>query len=316
METIKLGKTEITVPRICQGTWQASGWSSSNDQNLVDCLRHGIEHGLNFIDTAEAYGNGHSEELVGQAISGIRDRVIIATKFSHTHSTPEKLHKSLEGSLKRLGTDYIDLYQQHWPAKHPALEDTLAELQKLKSAGKIRAIGVSNWMEPEWDEIRDASPVDCLQANYSLLWRPIERKVLPLCIENQIGLLAYSPLCQGLLTGRFRSISDVPHDVRQQNIYVKQDRFAEIVPLLDALDTIGKKYDRNAAQTAIRWLLDTSGLAVAITGATSHKQIEQNLGALDWKLADEDYDYLKKMSHAISIDLKPHDTLWGWHPRK
>lgn len=316
MEWVLLGKTGIRVSRICFGCWQAAGWASSDDKKFVETLRYAVDTGINFVDTAVAYGNGHSEKLVGKALKGIREKVVIASKFRPKKSRPSDLRKELEGSLKRLKTDYIDLYQQHWPSADVPLSETIAELEKLKDEGKIRAIGVSNWMEPEWEEIKNPERIDCLQPNYSLLWRVIERNVLPLCIRYNIAVITYSTLCQGLLTGRFKTVDDIPGDCRSQNYWAKPERFHKILPLLNKLEDVARKYNKTIAQVAIRWVLDRKGITSAIVGASSCQQLKENLGALDWKLEFEDVKILDELSLPFSEGLHSYDTLWGWHPKR
>ena len=315
METVKIGKTEIEVPRLCVGCWQASGWASSDDERFMDTLRFAIEKGLTFLDTAEGYGGGHSETLVGKVITGKRDKVTVATKFSHNASRPEDVRKHLEKSLKRLQTDYIDIFQQHWPPKDIPLADTIGELERLKEEGKIRAVGVSNWMEPEWDEIDDPSRIDCLQPNYSLLWRAVEPHVLPLCRKHGISVITYSSLCQGILAGRFRKIEDVPQDPRSQNLRLKPENIAETLTVVDVLTEVAGKYGKTLSQTALRWLLDQDGVSAPIVGASRPEQVEENMGALGWKLEGEDWQRLSEISAPLSEDLGPMDTLWNWHPR-
>jgi len=215
MERTPLERTGIEVSRLCIGCMQASGWASSDEVRFVRTVRHALDMGLNFLDTAAAYGDGYSEELVSKAIAGRRDQVVIASKFNFNQSHPNGVRLSLEQSLRRLRTDYIDLFQQHWPSPHVPLADTIGELERLKKEGKIRAIGVANWMEPEWDELGDPYRVDSLQPAYNLLWRSIETNVLPLCRRYNIAVIPYSPLCQGLLAGRFKSLAGIPNDLRR-----------------------------------------------------------------------------------------------------
>jgi len=317
IETTVLGKTGIRVSRLCIGCWQAAGWSTSDDDRFVRTVRHALDLGLNFLDTAEGYGAGHSESLVAKAIEGRRDEVVVATKFSHNHSRPELLRNTLEEQLRRLKTDYIDVYQQHWPPKDVPLEDTIAELEKLKQEGKIRAIGVSNWMEPEWEEIDDPGRIDTLQPCHSLLWRSIEKNVLPLCRRHNIAVLPYSPLCQGILAGRFRSLDEVPQrDPRSMNRRLRPDVFPKVLEILDVLEDVARKYGKTMGQTALRWLLDQEGITAPIVGASRPEQVEENIGALGWSLEPEDWKRLSEVSWPLSADLKPHDTLWNWHPRK
>jgi len=316
METTQLGRTGIEVSRICIGCWQAAGWATSDDERFVATVRHALDSGLNFLDTAVAYGRGHSEDLVAKAVEGRRRQVVIATKFAHPSSRPDGVRKALEEALARLKTDYIDLFQQHWPPKDIPLADTIGALEKLKEEGKIRAIGVSNWMEPEWAEIDEPSRVDCLQPNYSLLWRSIEKSVLPLCREHGIAVITYSSLCQGILAGKFKSLDGIPQDPRAHNRRLRPETWPQVLEVLDVLQEVARKRGKTMGQTAVRWLLDQDGVTAAIVGASRPDQVDENLGALGWTLDPADRQRLADVSWPLSQDLQPHDTLWNWHPRK
>lgn len=316
METAILNGTDIEVSRICAGCWQAAGWSTSDDERFVRTVRHALDSGINFLDTAVGYGAGHSEELVGKAIEGRREEVVVASKLRPGRDAPDDLREELEGSLQRLGTDYIDLYQQHWPSKNVPLADTVGELVRLKEEGKIRAVGVSNYMEPEWEEIDDPSVIDCLQPNYSLLWRSIEPNVLPLCRRNDIGIITYSTLCQGILAGKFESLDEVPEDSRSSNRRLTEEEFPQVLEVIEVLREVAESHAKTMAQTAIRWVLEQEGVTCAIVGASRPEQVDDNLGALGWTLDDEACERLSEVSRPLSADLEPHDTLWGWHPRE
>ena len=316
METTTLGRTGIEVSRLCVGCWQAAGWASSDDDRFIKSVRLALDKGLNFLDTAEGYGGGHSEEVTGKAIEGRpREQLVIATKVSHSSCRPDDLREHCEASMKRLGVDYLDLYQQHWPPTDIPLAETIGVLEQLKEEGKIRAIGVSNWMEPEWEEIDDPSRVESLQPNHSLLWRSIEPKVLPLCRERNIAVIPYSSLCQGILAGRFRSLDNIPADPRKSNKRLQPEDFPKVLEVVNALEEVANKYGKTLAQTALRWLLDQDGITAPIVGASRPEQVDENLGALGWKLDSEDWQKLADVSWPLSQNLQPHDTLWGWHPR-
>ncbi len=316
MEMTELGKTGIKVSRICIGAWQAAGWATSDDERFIKVVRHAMDKGLNFIDTAEGYGNGHSEEVVAKALEGHRDEMIVATKFGPWNAKGERLEAALENSLKRLQTDHIDLYQYHWPSPEIPLEETISELEKYREQGKIRAIGVSNWMGPEWEEFGDAGRIDSLQPCHSLLWRTVERKVLPLCIENNVAVIPYSPLCQGALAGRFRKMEDIPEkDPRHSNKVWTKEKLPGVLKVVDKLEEIGRKYDKTIAQTAIRWLLDQPGITAPIVGASRPAQVDDNVGALDWNLDDADWRELSELSLPLSDDLTYKDSMWGWHSK-
>lgn len=316
MEYTTLGKSGISVSRVCLGTWQASGWSTSDDAKFITTVKSAVDAGINFIDTAELYGNGHSESLIGKALKGDRSEVVLATKFSHKNTAPAKLRRSLEDSLRRLGTDYIDLYQYHWPSPTTPLAETIEQMIQLKEEGKIRAIGVSNWMEPEWSELSDYKAIDSLQPCYSLLWRSIEKEVLPLCVKHSISVLPYSPLCQGILAGKFKNAESVPKDPRSHNVILKTERFKAVSKFLDLLSDIEKKTGKSMSQLALRWLLQRNGVTSLIVGASTPEQISHNCDIFSWELSAENFNLLDQASAPLSADLKPHDTLWNWHSRK
>ncbi len=314
MESVKLPRTDIEVSRICVGSWQAKGWSSSDADRFVGTVRHAIDRGLNFIDTAPSYGDGVSEELVGRAIKGRRDKLTIATKCLARNRG--EFRPSVEESLRRLGTDFVDILQQHWPTPGVAPEAALDEMEELKRQGKIRLVGVSNWMEPEWEKVKDPSRVSTLQPNHSLVWRFIERRVLPLCRKTGIGVLPYSPLCQGALAGRFRKADEVPGDMRKKNVRLQPGMLPRVLEIVDALAVVAKKYGKTTAQTALRWLLDQDGITAVIVGMSRPEQVDDNIGALGWKLDPADWKSLSDLSWPLSENLEPYDGLWTWHPMK
>ncbi|MCB0318320.1 MAG: aldo/keto reductase [Bdellovibrionales bacterium] len=307
---------DMEVSRVCLGSWQVKGFVSSNEKLFLACVENALDSGINFFDTAEAYSKGLAEQLIGRALKDKREKAVIATKFSHNHAEPRLIRKSLETSLKRLNTDYIDLYQYHWPSPNIPLEESIAEMQKLKSEGKIRAIGVSNWMQPEWEEVTDISEIISVQNSHSLLWRRSEKYVLPLCVSKNLGLLAYSPIFQGILTKEEFAEKNLPDDYRKQLIYAKDEYKNEIQKCLTAIGKIAQKYEKTRSQVALRWVLDTPGVKVAIVGMTKLSQLSDNLGAMAWKLTDEDYKFLSDSSPSFAFNGNPHDTLWGWHSRK
>jgi myo-inositol catabolism protein IolS len=315
IETTVLARTGLRVSRLCIGGLQAVG---SDPARFMACVQRGIAMGVNFIDTASAYGDGHSESLIGKAIEGQRDRVVIATKFGFDVSRPADVRLSLERSLRCLRTDYIDVFQQHWPSPDVPLADTIGALEQLKTEGKIRAIGVSNWMEPEWEELGDSSRIDSLQACQSLLWRSIESHVLPLCRKAGIAVLAYSPLCQGILSGRFKALVDLSgmaNGSRRDNRRLQPDNLSRLPAIMRVLTDVATNYGRTPAQTALRWLLDQPGITAVIAGSSSVEQMEENLGALGWRLDSDDWRKLSDATLSMSADLGPTDTLWGWHPK-
>jgi myo-inositol catabolism protein IolS len=285
--------------------------ASRTHSESVRAIRRALDLGLNFLDTAPAYGSGESERAVAEAIAGRREEVIVATKFSHLASRPAEVRTSLEESLRRLRTDYIDLFQQHWPSADIPVADTVGELERLKQEGKIRIIGVSNWMEPEWNELGDTSRVECLQACHSLLWRSLETNVLPMCRGQEISVLAYSPLCQGILAGNLER-----QGLRVQNRRLDPTVIAEVRQLVERVQELAGEYSKTPAQVALRWLLDLPGMTAVIVGMSHVEHVEQNLGTFDWRLQDDHWRELSARSRPLSETLGPRSTLWGWHPKQ
>jgi diketogulonate reductase-like aldo/keto reductase len=266
IEYKELGKTGEKIPALGLGTWGIGGFSYpnySNDELAIEIIRFAVEIGMNFIDTAEMYGAGHSEELVGEAIKGIREKVFIATKVLPTNFRYEDVIKACERSLRRLKTSYIDLYQLHWPNPSIPIKETMRAMEKLVNEGKIRYIGISNFSVEETVEAMNAlSKYEIVsnQVEYSLLVRDIEKDLLDFCRKNKITIIAYSPLARGeLLKGKY----------------------------YEFLSKIGKKYNKTAAQVALNWLIIKENV-VAIPKAFSKAKIVENMGAYGWKLSDED----------------------------
>ena len=318
MEYITLNKPGIKISCLGIGSLQGSGLSRELDQAFVNAVKLAIDSGINLIDTAEGYGNGHAEKLVAEAVkrSGKkRQDIIIASKFSHNHSTPTEIRTSLEATLKRFNTDYIDIYQQHWPPTRSPLQSTIQELVNLKKAGKIRAVGVCNWMDPEFSEITDLSCIDTLQPCYNLLWRSIEPKVIPMCLQHGIEILSYSPLCQGLLTGRFVPGNAVPASWQIPNLLFKDAFRKKLTPLFKTINDIASHHRKTVSQVSLRWVLQSS-VTAPIIGASSPEQLTENLGAFGWELTLEEKARLDSASAEFSENLGPHNTMWGWHSRE
>ena len=268
-----LGNTSVKLPALGQGTTQTGSYAISTDEGdrqRIGVLRLGIELGMSLIDTAELYGGGHSEEVVGTAIKGIRDNVFLASKFRPENSTAEGLMRAIEGSLRRLQTDYLDLYQWHWPNPQVPLEETLDALLTLKSQGKIRFIGVSNFTVKELETARShggPSEIASTQVEYNLSQRAVERDVLPYCQREHVTLLAYSPLGGGstLVDGRRSRL----------------------------LRDIGEKYEKSAAQIALRWLL-TRASVIPIVKSSDPKHTLENAQAAKFELDREDIERIDR----------------------
>ncbi len=313
MQTRQLGESSVQVTPVIFGAWAIGGWmwGGNEESDSLDAIRASIAHGVNTIDTAAIYGMGHSEELVAKAIRGIRDKVVIATKCGMRWDTaegsdpwqqkdnagrdvtirknarPDSIALECENSLKRLGVDVIDLYQIHWPDISTPVEDSMAAMLKLKDQGKIRAIGVSNY-DVEWlQKAKCVAPVASLQPPYSLIQRKIESQILPFCRENQIGVIVYSPLERGLLTGKVSADRQfAPGDHRAKHKYFTVENRKRVLAALETIRPIADAHHASFAQVVINWTAHEPGITAALVGARNAEQAEHNAKALSFTLSD------------------------------
>jgi len=311
LEYVELGGSGLKVSVIGLGTWQASGkaWGADvEDDQIVKAIVRAHELGVNLIDTAEAYGGGHSEEVVARAIREVgRDNLVVATKVHGGHLRYNDVLKAAEHSLRRLGVREIDLYQVHWPDpwEQVPLKHTMRAMEQLYREGKIRAIGVSNFAVRDLEEARkhlsEASIVSN-QVRYSMLQREIEEEVLPYCRRENITVIAYSPLAQGALTGKY-GLGNKPSDnIRMGNKLFTDENLTEVSRLLRVLERIARERGKTIAQVAMNWLLREGGV-VPIPGAKNPQQAEENAGAAGWRLSDQELTEIESVLKTISIDF-------------
>lgn len=299
MQYRNLGRTDLKVSTVCMGCWAIVGdftWGQQDEKDAFAAIHAALDSGINFFDTAEMYGSGYSEELLGRALRGRRDQAIIATKVSGAALNRRAMRKACEVSLYRLETEVIDLYQIHWPNWKIPIDKTLASLESLKSEGKIRAYGVSNFGKRDLTGLLSKGAIESNQLPYSLLWRPIEDEVQPLCVENSISILCYSPLCQGLLTGKFRSLDQVPEGRARTRLF-SNDRLqarhsepgceAETLEALEKIRKICKSVGRPMGEVALAWLLAQPGVTSVVAGSRNARQSRANAKAADLVLPSE-----------------------------
>ena len=274
-------------------------WGGTDVQKSVRSIQASLDAGVNFIDTAPAYGLGLSEQIVGEAIRGRRDKVILATKCGlvwhtakgtffvdqvgtriHRYLGAESIRYEVEHSLRRLETDYIDLYQTHWQDATTPIEETMGALLDLKREGKIRAIGVSNCTLEQVRQYRSVGPVDAAQEKYSLLHRDLERDYLPYCVKNHMAVLAYSPLANGLLTGKIDPERVFPEDdLRRNNPLFSRESRLRVREMFEHLEPVTRKYNFTDGQLAIAWALAQPGITHALVGARDERQAAENAAA-------------------------------------
>lgn len=286
MEYADIAGTGLKVSRVGLGTWAVGGWmwGGSDEAEAIAAIHAAFDHGVTLIDTAPVYGFGHSEEIVGKALAakkGLRERAVIATKVGlewrdgkvYRNSSRERIRKEIEDSLKRLRTDWIDVYQVHWPDPRVSFEETATALRELLDEGKIRAIGVSNYSVAQMEEFRKYAPLHVLQPPYNLFERAIDAEILPYCLEKNIATLGYGALCRGLLSGRMRADTEFHgDDLRRNDPKFRQPRYGQYLAAVAALDGLAKDYGKRAIHLAVRWVLD-QGVTVALWGARRKDQL-------------------------------------------
>lgn len=318
MQYRELGKSGLMVTPMAFGGWPIGGggeWGKTlPDETYLGAIRAALEGGINFLDSAVFYGHGHSEELIGQAIKGYdREKLVLSTKQVAGRLTRDTARETVVSCLKRLDTDYIDVFLVHWPNPDVDIAENMEELTKLKDAGLIRAIGVSNYTLAHLKRARQYAQVDVLQPCYSLFWRyQLEREMLPYCMENQIGIMTYSSIGQGLLTGRFSAGKILDEGDQRQNIIplYSDEVFPVAVKAAEAIGEIGRKYGKTPVQTAINWVMHTPGITAALVGAKTRRQEEENLGALGWELSVEDRKAIGDIGLDVAKLVADWDTLF------
>ncbi|HTY68756.1 MAG TPA: aldo/keto reductase [Alphaproteobacteria bacterium] len=297
MDTIQLTGTDLTPSRIALGTWAIGGWmwGGSDESEAVRTIHAALDRGITLIDTAPVYGFGRAEEIVGKALAqdGRRERAFIATKAGlewrdgkvFRNSSPSRLRRELEASLKRLRTDYIDLYQIHWPDPLVLVEETAAVLECFRREGKIRALGVSNFSPVQMRTFRKVAALHAVQPPYNLFERAIESDVLPYAKRNDIAVLAYGALCRGLLSGKITAASRFGgDDLRNVDPKFRPPRLGQYLAAVEALATFAsERYGKSVLALAVRWILD-QGPTIALWGARRPDQLDPIDEVLGWSL--------------------------------
>jgi myo-inositol catabolism protein IolS len=317
MELRSLGTSEVKISPIIMGTWQAGKemWVGIDDSETIKALRAAFEAGITTIDTAEYYGNGHSERVIGEALADAREQVVYATKVFSNHLKYDQVMEACRRSLKNLKTDYIDLYQIHWPAgswgtEHVPIEETMGALNDLKAQGKIRAIGVSNFSRAQLEEATAYGRIDSLQPPYSLFWRQAEKDARPYCVQNNITILAYSPMAQGLLTGKFGPNHKFDRgDHRSKNKLFKPENYERIQQALGRLRPIAERNGISLGQLALAWIIAQPGNC-AIAGARNAEQVRQNAKAGEILLSPADLEEIDQIGRSVTNHLDDNPVMW------
>jgi len=303
MKTRKLGNSSLNLTTVGFGTWAHGGggwafsWGPQDDNESISAIHKALDLGINWIDTAAIYGLGHAEEVTAKALKGRRDQVILATKCALVWDSKRRIsgnlkkqsvRKECEDSLRRLKTDYIDLYQIHWPNPDTDIEEGWTEIQELINEGKVRFGGVSNFSVPQMKKLERIAIPTSLQPPYSMIESGIEKDIFAYCKEKNIGIVAYSPMGVGLLTGKFtrERLENLPPDDwrKTKSNHFKEPAFGINLDFVEELKPISRKYNRPLSQLAVAWVLRRKEVTSAIVGARRPSQIEETAPAGEWEL--------------------------------
>ncbi|MCF8383675.1 MAG: aldo/keto reductase [Chlorobium sp.] len=312
MQKRQLGNTDMHLTPLGFGSWAigggdwAYGWGAQDDAEAIHAIQRAVELGINWIDTAAVYGLGHSEELVARALEGMEHKPYVFTKCSLVWNEQRRMSSSLktdsirrecEESLKRLKVDTIDLYQIHWPNPEPDIEEGWQTMAALREEGLVRHIGVSNFNVEQMRRVMPIAPVESLQPPYSMLRPAVETEIFPFCMEREIGVIVYSPMLSGMLTGamtRERVENFSPDDWRRENREFQEPRLTANLELVELLRSIGSPYGRSPGEVAIAWTLRHPALTGAIVGGRSAAQVEGIIGAGEFRLTGEETALIKR----------------------
>jgi len=321
MEYRQIGKSQVKASVITFGAWAIGGtmWGGTDEKKAIEAIRASIDAGVTSIDTAPGYGFGKSEELIAQAVAGKRNKVQLFTKFGLRRDTTEgefffdlpyagkkypiyrnskkkSVIKECEDSLRRLKTNYIDLYQCHWRDHTTPIEETMEAVDQLLKEGKILAAGVSNFTVEDIETANKIVPIACDQPPYSMILRDIEKDILPYCREHSMGVIVYSPLQRGLLTGKFKPDHKFPPDDHRANLPQFQPEFIRAVnTFLEQLEPIANKYNATLGQLVLNWTIQQSGITAALVGARDVIQAKENARAGELQVSKEDINTIDKM---------------------
>jgi aryl-alcohol dehydrogenase-like predicted oxidoreductase len=326
MQKVQLGKSDLHISPIVFGAWAIGGqaWGGNDDKDALEAIKKGFDLGLTSIDTAPVYGFGHSEELVGKAVKEIgREKVEILTKFgfnwkiekgeyqfptgdggkTYAYAGKDGILQEVEDSLRRLDTDYIDLYQIHRPDATTPIEETMEVLKELQQQGKIRAIGMSNHTVEMMRKAGEIIDLASTQSPYSMVYRKIEKDIVPFCVEDNVGILAYSPLQRGLLTGKITSDYEFKgDDHRPGTKFFKEPNRSRTNEFLQKIKPIADKRGVSLGQLVINWTIQRPGITAVLVGARNAAQVEENAKSLSFTISEEEMNFINSELEKVVID--------------
>ena len=322
MEYVQLGKTDLTVSAFALGCWPFAGgevWGHQDKGDSINTVHAALDAGINFFDTAPAYEAGESERVLGKALLGRRHKAVVATKLGGSQTRPDRIRAVCRESLRNLRTDYIDLYQIHWPGHDVPAGDTVEALQELKSLGWIRQFSVCNYGVRDFNEISGLASIPSNQLPYSLLWRVVEAEILPLCRRKEAGLICYSPLMQGLLSGRYASADEVPDGLSRTRLYSGTRPLAQhrdpgcedlVFAVLDEIRGVASDEGLSMALLSLAWVRQQAGVASVLVGARNPAELARNLPVLDVSLSDPTLARLAQITEPVRSHLGTNPDMW------
>lgn len=324
MKYNKLGDTGVEVSEFSLGCWPFAGgkvWGHQEIDDSVNVVHAALDAGITTFDTAEGYDDEHhSETVLGQGLKGRRDGAVIATKVSGAHLAAGEVEKACDASLERLGTDVIDLYQIHWPNHDVPVAETYKALDDLVRKGKVRALGVCNFAKGDLNDLLQVGPIVTDQLPYNLLWRPIEDEILPKCQENGIGIVCYSPMAQGLLTGRYSSADEVPDGISRSRLFSSDRPLAqhtdsgaeeEVFEAIGKIRNIAEGLNQSMATVALAWVKQQPGVATLLVGARNPQELSWNIPALDLTLDASTLNDLGQITEGVKRYLDGNADMWN-----
>lgn len=325
MELRPFGGTGLDVSAIGFGCWEVGGgYGDVEEAEFGRAVDRALDLGVNCFDTAEGYGMGASEQALGRALGRRRDEAVIVTKFGMNYrdkpnlrdSSRERVHASIDKSLKNLGTDWVDVYLVHWPDRETPFEETMQALEEVVRAGKVRHVGLSNFKLEEIETCRQAFRVDVVQYGWNMFDRRMQRKILPYCQEHGIGFMAYGSLCFGLLTGTFTEDTDFGSgdwrsrkgnmgSIKMFEALFGAETFPRNVRAVEELKRIAAKYHKSLPQLALRWAISHPGVSTALVGCRNIAEVEDNVGAVGWSISATDLAEIDAIFESHGIDTTP-----------
>lgn len=297
------------------GCWAIGGrdWGGQLDSDSIDALKTAFELGITHFDTAQVYGNGHSEELIGKSLNKVRSEIFIASKMMY--APPEKVEKILMQSLQRLKSDYIDLFYIHWPKRNVSLSAMMEKLVVLKEKGIIRAIGVSNFSIDQMREVMKIGQIDAHQMCYNLLWRLPEREMMSFCKQNDISVISYGTIGQGILTGKFKQeITFAPGDHRRNTVLFGKDIWQDVYNAVQQFKEIALTINRPLIDCAIQWAAQQEGIGTVLVGARNSSQVRQNAAAIRDQIDGNTICKLTEVSDQFKKMIPQEGNIFNWYP--